>query len=224
MVALLAWVLAWMLSQLAAQTDAGRDLRWRLQMGGAGASGTATATSATTLTDSGASWGTTQFVGGRVWAAGNRYMNILSHTATVLTGDQWYDPANSSSGAVASTPSGTAVYGIDPGGGPIAFMALSTDSGAVVNGDTTMPSEITTASGGLIAKAATMAHGAGATTGTATATYTVNGSDTIPANVQKVGMSQSIKSTWKKVIQALITSANMAAIGDQISPTGTFTL
>lgn len=222
LLALLAAPFLLLFSRLGLQTDFGRDFRWRLQFGGAGAKGTATATAAASLTDSGASWGTTQFVNGVV-TAGQVYANIISHTGTVLTIDRWYDAA-SPGGAAGSTPSATEKYCITPGSNAMQFLALSTDGTAPANGDTTLPSEITTASGGLIAKIATVTHSAGATTGTLSATYTANGSDSLPANVQKVGVGPSLLSGMKRPYQTLITSANMAAVGDQLTPTGTFTL
>lgn len=64
-------------------------------------SGTSTATSATTLTDSGKSWTTNEWVGGLV-STGASTMRIVSNTGTELTGIAW----------VGGTPA-TGAYNLD---------------------------------------------------------------------------------------------------------------
>lgn len=206
------------------KTDTGRDLQYR-QMAAAfaGTSGTTTAISATSATDSGASWGTTQYVGGWV-VVGNRYGVIRSHTATVLTVDRWYDPA-SPGGAAGSTPGATTVYVILPGGPPAWYMGLTADATAVGAGDTTLPSEITTASGGLIRKICPVAHTAGATTFTLTPVFTANGSDSLPVTIAKAGISPSMVSTVNNLFQTLVSpTATLSASGDQLTLTDTVTM
>lgn len=209
---------------LATKTDAGRDLEWRQIAGlAAGASGTSTATSATTMTDSGATWGTTQFVGGSV-VCGNRYANILSHTGTVLTIDRWYDPTTPG-GAAGSTPGATTVYVILPTSLPAQFMGLTADATAVATSDTTLPSEITTVGGGLIRKQTTLAHTAGASTGTHTAVFTANGTDALPVTVAKMGISPGIVSTVRSLFQTVLSAtATLSASGDQLTVVDTVTL
>ena len=75
-------------------TLAGRDI-WARALGGGsvGAAGTATATSSTSLTNSGATWTTNQWQGMRV-VSGGVWGNISSNTGTVLTVDRWYTPSN----------------------------------------------------------------------------------------------------------------------------------
>jgi hypothetical protein len=206
------------------KTDASRDLEWRQCVGLTnGAIGTLTSITATTATDTGATWGTTAFVGAWV-VAGNKYANIISHTGTVLTLDQWYD-ATSPGGAAATTPSGTALYVILPSSPPASFMGLTADATAVASGDTVLPSEITTAGGGLIRKIGTLAHTAGAATGTVVAVFTANGTDSLPVTVAKMGISPSIKSTVKNLLQTVLNAtATMAASGDQVTITDTITL
>lgn len=206
------------------KTDISRDLMWLQSVGiTAGAAGTSTGTSATSMTDTGATWGTTAFVNAVV-VCGNRYANILSHTGTVLTIDRWYDPTNPG-GAAGSTPGATTAYVILPTALPAMFMGLSENSSAVVNGDTTLTGEITTAGGGLIRKVGTLAHTAGATTGTVTATFTANGSDSLPVTIAKMGLSPSILSTMPNLFLTLLNAtATLSVVGDQVTVTETITL
>jgi hypothetical protein len=211
------------------KTDAGRDLLWRQAIGNStGAKGTATGSGATSLTDSGASWGTTQYVGCVVVAApasgGLVFANIISHTATVLTVDRWYD-AVSPGGTVGTTPATTGLYAILPTSFAAMFMGLTANATAVANGDTTLPSEITTAGGGLIRKIATLTHTAGATTGTVVAVFTVNGTDSIPVTIAKMGISPSLLSTVNNLFQTVLSAtATLAAISDQLTVTDTVTI
>jgi len=185
-------------------------------MGGdvAGTTGTSTAVGTTSLTDSGASWTTNAFAG-HVVSTGAVIGVILSNTGTVLTIDQWSTPGASDT-AAANPATGT--YNILPGNAPARHMALSTDSGAVGTGATTLPSEITTAGGGLIAKRSTYAHTTGAGSYSLTATFTANGSDSLPVTVAKMGVRQSIKAACNCLFQTLFgTAATLSASGDQIT-------
>src|SRR5574343_573662 len=104
------------------------------------------------------------------------------------------------------------------------YMALTASSTAPSAGDTTLSGEITTASGGLVRKAATYAHTAGASTYTLTATFTANGSDSLPVTVNKVGIfnaSPSGTMAWSTVLSAGIT---YNASGDAGTITETITL
>jgi len=128
------------------RTTQGRDNWQRLAMFGditanatsyTGASGAATSTSATSLTNTGAAFPTSG--GGGVgglqghivvsMAAGvvGVYAPILSNTATVLTIDQWYQ-WSSGTGAAGTTPTSTAEYAILPWAGMCLWMGLSTDA------------------------------------------------------------------------------------------------
>jgi hypothetical protein len=78
-----------------------------------GEAGTATGTSATTLTRSSATWTGSAWVGRRVVAASGVYGVIQANTATVLTIDQWNNPATPA-GAAGTTPAATTVYAIMP--------------------------------------------------------------------------------------------------------------
>jgi len=105
-----------------------------------GVTGTATATSATTLTNSGAAFPTTGGVntglpGHVVYCpAAGVYGVIVSNTATILTVDQWTSQS-SATGAAGSTPASTAIYSICPGAGIAGWIGLSTNSAAAAAGD-----------------------------------------------------------------------------------------
>jgi len=193
------------------------------QMGGdvAGASGTSTAITATTMTDSGASWTASAFIGHLV-ATGTVYGVITANTTTALTIDRWYTPS-SPGGAAASTP-GTGNYVILPGNAPVWYMALTTDTTAEAATDTTLTSEYAVAGGGLIRKLAAYAHTTGVTSYTLTAAYTVNGSDTgLPRVIAKMGTFNSITGGNMQFEKLLPTTATMAAVGDQLTITQSIT-
>jgi hypothetical protein len=207
------------------KTNAGLDLEWLAAIGlAAGEANTATATSATSLTRAGASWTTDQWKNCVVVAASGVYGNVLSNTATVLTIDRWYNPGTPG-GAAGTTPSGTTTYSIMPYAGGAMFMGLTTNATAVAAGDTTLPSEITTAGGGLIRKICTLTHTAGGATGTAVAVFTVNASDTgLPVTIAKMGLSPSLLSGQNQLFQTVLSAtAVLSAIGDQLTVTDTIT-
>jgi hypothetical protein len=181
--------------------------------------GTATSTGTTSLTNTGAAFGTTKYVG--MWVVTpTRYAKILSHTGTVLTVDRWYDPA-APGGAAGSTPSGTTTYLIVPGGLPAAYMALTANNGAPAAGDTTLTGEITTAGGGLIRKICVYAHTAAAASYTLTAVFTANGSDSLPVTVAKMGIFDSMVSGDMVFETLLNATATFTISGDQTTVTET---
>src|SRR4029079_570780 len=211
------------------KTHASLDKEWNVVIGSgvAGAKGTATATSATSLTDSGASWGTTQFIGSLVVATpasgGLVYANVISHTGTVLTVDRWYD-ATTPGGGAGTTP-GNNQYVIIPGQSPNMFMGISTNASAVGSGDTTLLGEITTSGGGVTRKIAALTHSASASTGTVVAVFTANGTDSLPAVVHKMGISNSLLSTVINLLQTVLNAdATLTTCGDQLTVTYTITL
>lgn len=206
-----------------AKVDAGRDMQYRSMAGAfSGATGTSTATAATTMTDTGATWGTTQYIGAMV-VCGNRYACIISHTGTILTVDRWYDPT-SPGGAAGSTPGATTVYVILPTAPPAWYMALTANAGAPANGDTSLSAEITTGGGGLIRKICPVAHTAGAATYTLTPVFTANGSDSLPVTIAKVGVFNSITSGQMLFETLLGTTAVLSLSGDQLTVTDTVTM
>ena len=156
----------------------------------ASAQGAATASSATSLTNSGATFPTAgQGLAGCIVVAGPNssgtgskvYGVITSNTATVLTVDQWYDPT-STTGAAGTTPNATASYVIVVGQNPAAWMALTTDATAPSTADTTLASELTT--GGFARAVGTWAHTAAATTYTLVHTWTATATQTINKEAQ----------------------------------------
>lgn len=149
---------------------------------GATATGAATAATATTLTNSGAAFPTTnQALAGMIVAVGPNSAGagstvfgvIVSNTATALTVDQWYNPAT---GAAGTTPNATGNYQVLPGQMPAMFLALTADAVAPAATDTTLASEITT--NGLGRKLAVWAHTAASTTYTLQTTFTCSGGST----------------------------------------------
>jgi hypothetical protein len=209
---------------LATKTNAGLDLEWNTAIGiAAGYTGTATATSATSLTATGTPWGVNAFSGMTVFA-GSAYGYIVSNTSSVLTVDRWYNPA-SPGGAVASVPGSTSVFVIMPQSPPSQFMGLTANATAVGTGDTTLPSEITTAGGGLIRKVGTLAHTAGGATGTITGVFTANGSDSLPVTIAKMGIGPSLLSAANQLFQTILTpsTATLSAVSDQVTVTDTVT-
>lgn len=188
-----------------------------------GFTGTATATSATSLTV--ASGFTASAYIGQIVVAGSAYAVITANSTTVLTVERWVTPGTPG-GSAASTPSSTSVFVIVPGQAPPAFMALTANSSATVGTDTTLSGEITTAGGGLIRKICSFAHTASTTTYTEAATFTSNGSDSYPVTVAKVGLFPTLTGAsgilvWETLLSA---TASFAASGDAATITQTVTL
>lgn len=133
------------------------------------ATGTSTAVGATSMTNSGAAFPTAgQGLAGQIVVSGARYGVIVSNTATVLTIDQWYDPA-STSGAAGSNPA-TGTYVILPGQNPAVWLAVTQNAAAPAATDTVLNSELTTAD--WARAVGTYAHTAAATTYTLTKLFT----------------------------------------------------
>jgi hypothetical protein len=187
-----------------------------------GISGTASATTATSLTSTG--FVASAYIGQMV-VAGTVYGIITANTTTVLTVERWVNPATPG-GAAGSTPSGTTTFSIVPGQAPAAFMALTANSGAPASGDTVLTGEITTAGGGLIRKLASFAHTAGTATYTEAATFTANGTDSLPVTLAKVGMFPTLTgASGIMVFETLMSAtATMTVSGDQVTNTQTVTV
>lgn len=217
---------------VALKTNAGNDIQ-AIQMANAGSvlgqTGTATATSATSLTGGteapGGSHATDDCVGHVIVAWSNGAYGLItantSGTSPVFTVDRWYVPG-SPGGVAAATPSATTGYSVIGGSPPAFFMGLTATSGSPVAGDTTLAGEITTAGGGLIRKICPTGHTTGAASFTLTPVFTANGSDTLPVTVAKIGVSQSLLSTFKQLFQTLLNvTATLSASGDQLTVTET---
>jgi len=206
--------------------NSGRDKNALQVAGGtqAGFKGTTTGITATTVTDSGAAF-TTAGTGlkGKIVVVDNAYGVITSNTATVLTIDRFYDPTNPT-GTAATTPTSPKTYVVLGGSAPVFYTAITTDTATPTGTDTALASEITTAGGGLIRKASTYAHTAGANTYTLTTTYTVNGSDTgLPVTIAKMGnLTGGAGLLFHE--SAIAPTAVLSAIGDQLTLTQTVTI
>lgn len=166
-----------------------RDWQSKAMGGGAGNApvatftGNATATTATTLTNTGAAFPTTgQALAGMIVAVGPNATGvgsvvwgvIVSNTATALTVDQWYNPGTL---AVGTAPNATASYQIVPGQAPAMYLALSTDATAPSSADTTLALEISTS--GLGRALGTYSHTAAATTYVLQKVFNATGTATI---------------------------------------------
>ncbi len=104
------------------------------------------------------------------------------------------------------------------------YLALTANTTAPAAGDTTLTAEIATASGGLIRAAATYAHTNGQATYTLTKVFTVNGNDSIPVTIGKVGVFNA-SSSGSLVFETLLgTTATLSAVGDSLTVTETVTL
>ena len=215
-------------------TQNGRDM-WARALGGGqvGATGQATGSSATTLTNSGASWTVNQWAGCTVYASVSAtamvFGIVVSNTSTALTVDQWYTVATPGGGA-GSTPSSTATYVIIQGNSPAWFMGLSTSTTALgtPSTNTSLPSEYATSAGGLYRKICPYAHTTSANTYTLTPVYTVNGSDSgLPYTVGSIGVFDSavVADTTSTMLfnTLLATTATVSTTGDQLTITETVT-
>lgn len=187
--------------------------------------GTATATSATSLTV--ASGFTASAYIGKIVLAGTTpgagvYGIITANSTTVLTIDRWYNPLTPG-GAAASTPSATTTFIILPGGAPVAFMGLTANASAASGSDTTLTAEIATAGGGLIRKPSVLAHTAGVASYTQTGSFTANGSDSLPVTVAKMGTFNSLTGGLMAFETLLNATATLTASGDALTVTQTVT-
>ena len=194
-----------------------------------GTSGTATATGATSLSDSTQSWTTNQYANTRVsCSTAGVWGGVQSNSASVLTIDRWYAAATPG-GAAGSTPASSATYMIEDGGIPSAWFAgvASVSSAASVT-DTQLVGEYSTAGGGLLRKISTFAYSAGgATSYSLTAVFTANASDSLPYPINKVAFFNSMvmSTTISMMLEDVLGStAQLYAIGDQLTLTNVVTI
>lgn len=188
--------------------------------------GTATAATATSLTNSGASFPTAgQGLAGR-WVAATTaagsivYGMIQSNTSTALTVDQWYDPTSTSGAASGSAASSTGKYTILPGQAPAAWIGLSSDATSPTSADTTLTSELTT--NGFARAVGTYAHTAAASTYTLQKTFTASGTATI--NTQALFSGATSTSGGVMPFKAAVTSPPTLVSGDTLTVTATITI
>jgi hypothetical protein len=195
----------------------------------------ATATSATSLTATGTPWtasnlGTPQLglAGFRVYAPVTSvgtapvYMNVVSNTTSVITGDQWWTAAD----GVGTTPASTNAFIIGAGGiASVRSMGLSTNSSAASATDTTLASELT--SNGLARALATFARGSNPSGGSGTFTlqkaFSITGGTT---TVEKMGLFVCLTSAGADpmIFEDLLNAAATVVSGDTLTVTDTVTL
>ncbi len=104
------------------------------------------------------------------------------------------------------------------------YMAITANSTSPASGDTSLTAEIATAGGGLIRKQATYAHTGGAATYTLTATFTANGSDSLPVTVAKMGIFNASSAGTMPFESLVSPTATLSSIGDAVTITETVTV
>lgn len=200
-------------------TTNGRDLVAAGLGHATGTQGAATASSATSMTNSGAAWTTDQYKGWRVYMPVTGlttppvYGNISSNTNTVLTVDQWW----TASDGTGTTPASTSGYLVLPQT-IFRFIGLTTDTAAAAAGDTVLASEIATS--GASRALGAYAHTAGQSTYTISKTFSITGTLTA---IHKAGLFTGLSSGvmgFETVLSADATVAN----GDTLAVTWTVTL
>jgi len=200
-------------------------------MGGdlAGYTGTATASTATTLTATGTPFVASAYIGHIVVtvSAAAAYGVITANTTSQLTVDQWYALGTPGSGP-ATTPTATTVFMIVPGQAPYWYMAISTDTATVLATDSTLTSEITAASSGCLRKLATYAHTTTVASYSLAATFTYTGTDqTFGARtIGKMGIFNTLSgATGRPQFLTLISpTATLTATGDALTVTETVSM
>lgn len=205
-----------------AKSNAGVDSIAAMLGNPLGISGTASATSATSLTGTG--FTASAYIGQMV-VAGTVYGVITANTTTVLTVERWVNPATPG-GSAGTTPGSTTTFSIVPGQAPAAFMALTANNSAPSGSNTSLTGEIATAGGGLVRKVCSYAHTGGTTTYTEAATFTANGTDALPVTVAKVGMFPTLTgATGILVFETLMSAtATLTTSGDAVTNTQTVTI
>lgn len=222
------------LAPQALKVNSGNDIQAALLGGGqVDSTGQATGATATTLTNTGASWTTNQWAGCRVYATVSAtqivWGLVVSNTATALTVDRWYT-VGTPGGAAGSTPSTTATYVIVGAGGPAAwFMGLTATATAPSATDTSLTGEVTSQPAGLVRKICPYAHTAGAATYTLTPVFTIGGGDTsLPITVAQIGVFNSMvptDTTTTMLFRTLLNAtATLTTSGDQLTVTETVTM
>lgn len=206
-------------------TTKGRDLYAAasgaagINAGGSVTANLATATSATSLTNTNAAYTVDAYKGWIVVAEDSTntpvWANIGSNSATVLTVDSWKN-ADDSAG---NTPGSTANYFILPACRP-RYMAITTDSGAASAADTTLASEATTNGAGRAL--ATYAFTPGATTFTLSKVWSITGTLTA---LHKIGLltAATLTAAGILVFEAVMNLDATVGNGDSLTATDTVT-
>lgn len=227
-------------------TQNGRDIIARSLGGVVGATGKGSGCTATVLTTA-STYTTNQWAGYLCVVAdttnsqcvyGLIQSNTNTSSASTVTVDRWYNaatPSGSSSsgvGAAATTPAAGYEFIILSNAAPAFFVGISASSTAPATPDThtTLTSEITTGSGGLIrtgiGAGVVVAHSASAATWTLTCTFTANGSDSLPVTIASYGVFNSAVVTDVPNMLSYNTispTATISASGDVLTLTVTYT-
>lgn len=209
-----------------------RDWQSKIMGGGVASvatfTGAATASGATSLTNSGAAFPTAgQGLSGCIVAVGPNASGtgatvfgvITTNSATVLTVDRWYSAATPG-GAAGTTPNATGFYQVLPGGMPAMFLAITADATAASSADTTLTSEL--AANGFSRMLGTYSHTAAASTYVLTAIFTCTGGST---TINKyAGFGSMVAATGVMPFESLVPSPPTLVSGDQLTLTDTITI
>jgi hypothetical protein len=199
-----------------------------------GVSTTAPTSTTYTLDGKGAPGSTTAYQGQRLIAGSSAVGCVWANCGTntnasppVISVDRWYNSATPG-GAAATTPLAGPWITTD-GVAPSWFMGLSTSvvTLGTPSTNTTLPSEITTAGGGLIRQQGTFSHTASTNVSVLTAVYTANASDSLPVIIGSTGIFNSMvvaASPQTMFFNTLLTTtATLSAIGDALTLSDTIT-
>lgn len=223
-------------------SNVGRLLQSNMMGGGlVGFTGTLSSATSTTATSAAVTSVTAnQYAGCRIHvlqtATGPMvYGHIISHTSgttPVFTIDRWYTVGTPGAVTAATAPSAGYYYSIEDGGIPSAwYMGLSATAYGNVS-DTALTGENWHSAGGLNRKICAYANTQSTTpvTWTIVGSFTGNGSDTYPLAVVTIATFVSMGPVGGPpggaatlMSEATITSATLAASGDQLSVTDTWT-
>lgn len=212
------------------RVNSGADIQARQMASSESLTGTASATTATTLTGTGFSASSGPNTGhiGKIVAAGPNASGtgsivfgvIVSNTTTVLTVDQWYTAGTL---ALGTTPNATATYQILPGGLSAFYMALTTNATAPSATDTSLAEELS--GSGWTRAQCTYAHTTGASTYTLTKTFT--SSDGTSRTINKMAVFNALSNGGafgQLLFESAITSPPTLVSGDTITVTETVTI
>jgi hypothetical protein len=179
--------------------------------------GTATAApAATTLTDTGRTLVTDEFLG-HIIVSGQVYGVILTNSATVITVDKWYAP-NNPGGAAGTTPLTNDKYTITPGGMQAQWMGITETAGVNV-ADTALAGELS--GSGWTRALCTWAHTTNVASYTETNTFT--SADASARTLQVMGLFNASR-LGILVFETAIPSPPTLVSGDQCTVTETVTI
>lgn len=212
------------------RVNSGSDIQARQMASTEGIAGTASATSATTLTSTGFSASSGPNTGhiGKIVAAGPNASGtgstvfgvIVSNSTTVLTVDQWYNPATLAAG---TTPNATATYQILPGGVSAFYMALTTNATGPSATNTALAEELS--GSGWTRAIATYAHTTSAATYTLVKTFT--SADGTPRTINKMAIFNALSNGGafgQMLFESAVPSPPTLLSGDTITVTETVTI